>query len=302
MGYIHIESLYKCPQFFENYKEIYALEKIHGTSTWIIFQKNRNLLFHSGGENGDNFKALFDIKNLEEKFLSISSQYKWPYIKIHGEAYGGKQQGMSKTYGSKLKFIGFEVFVIDESNKEKFLDVPDAEQVFKDLSLEFVSYVKGPNTFQWIEEQAAKESIQAIRNGIGEGKSCEGIVVKPLTDSYFKDGKRAICKHKNADFWEIKSRRPLGEQIKILENTLQIVEEWLTINRFEHVIDRVLQTKEQKSLQIKDIKIFLELIIEDIKRESENEIVWSDNVNKAIRKKAGEMFRNHICNLKFEPK
>ena len=64
------------------------------------------------------------------------------------------------------------------------------------------------------------------------------------------NGKRAICKNKNAEFWKIKTRDPLGEKLKV-------VEDWVTEQRFEHVKDRVLQQKENKVLEKNDLKIFL---------------------------------------------
>jgi len=277
------------------FKEVYAMEKIHGTSTWITFKFGRKMAFHSGGENYENFKALFDETLLETNLSKIASENNWVSIKIHGEAYGGKQQRMSKTYGTKLKFIVFDIFVTstDKQIPAKYLDVPDAEKLALELGLEFVSYVKGSNTPVWIEEQSAVESIQAIRNGAGSGKLREGVVVRPITEALFPDSKRAIAKHKNAEFWEITTRRPLGERAKVIAETNQIVDEWVTENRVNHVIDRVLQSKEKKELEISDIKNFLELMVEDVKRESEGEVVWADAVTKGIRRKAGKMFKAH---------
>lgn len=293
MGFMHIIPLYKYPNFFKLYDLIYAMEKIHGTSTWITYEANCDYLkYHSGGETGERFKSLFDDQYLKTELEKLSKENKWRKIKIHGECYGNKNQAMSKTYGEELKFIVFDVNV-----NGNFLDIPKAEQIAKNLGMEFVDYVIGPNTPDWIEEQSNRFSVQAEKNGCGNDKHREGVVVRPLIESTFEDGKRAIAKHKNAFFWEITTRRPLGERVKILENDLEIVEEWVTLERFKHVTDRVLQDKEDKTIVLSDIKKFIELMVEDVKREGEGEIVWSLLVEKGIKKKTGIMFKNEFKHL-----
>ena len=187
--------------------------------------------------------------------------------------------------------IVFDVYF--ESNEGKgFINVPDAERIAQSLNLEFVHYIKGPNTPEWIESQSNSESVQAIRNGVGPGKNREGVVVRPLVESKFPNGKRIILKHKNAEFWEIKTRRPLGEKLKIVDNINEIVNDWVTDERYEHVKDRVLQQKANKTLEAKDVKLFLDLMVEDVQRESEGEVVWSNDLIRSIRQVAAAMFKN----------
>ncbi|ANB50967.1 hypothetical protein [Powai lake megavirus] len=302
MGYMHIESLYKCPQFFELFPQVYCMEKIHGTSTWIYFDPKQPIKFHSGGENSIAFRNIFDEFFLTNKLLQIASDNNWSLIKIHGEGYGGKQQGMSKTYGDMLKFIVFDIYVesTDPSIAPKFLNVPDAEKMASELNLEFVHYVCIDNNPKLIEQESDSMSIQAIRNGLGSDKAREGVVIKPLVESIMPNGKRAIMKHKNADFWEIKSRRPLGERLQVVESINEIIEDWVTEQRFNHVIDRVLQNKVVKVLEISDIKILLNLMVEDVKRESEGEVVWSEELVKAIRKKTAIMFKDNASHLNLK--
>ncbi|SOB74101.1 hypothetical protein BQ9231_00218 [Cedratvirus lausannensis] len=289
MGYMHIASLYRLPEFFELFPEVYAMEKIHGTSTWLRFEHG-SLYRHSGGEESFAFSSLFDRDFLVGELTKLSTENNWSLIKVHGEAYGGKQQGMKETYGSKLKFIVFDICVEDRQGK-RFLSVPEAESIAQRLGLEFVHYVKLENKPEIIEAEADKESIQAIRNGMGPGKEREGIVVRPLQECCLPGGKRAIAKHKNANFWEIRSRRPLGERLQVVSNINSIVEDWVTENRFTHVMDRVVREREDKSVTIKDIKVFLDLMVEDVQRESEGEVVWTDALVRAIRQKAAIMFR-----------
>lgn len=293
MGYMHIDSLYKCPKFFELFAEVYAMEKIHGTSAWVYYDATTSTIkFHPGGEIYDHFKALFDEEFVKKQLDHICATNKWNLVRIHGEAYGGKQQRMSHTYGPNLKFIVFDVYF--ESNEQKgYINVPEAESIAKLLNLEFVYYVRGSNNPEWIETQSNEESKQSIRNGMGPGKNREGVVVKPVIESNMPNGKRAIFKHKNAEFWEIKTRRPLGEKLKVVDQTNEIVNDWVTEQRYEHVKDRVLQQKTNKILDAKDIKLFLDLMVEDVKRESEGEVVWSDELTRSIRQKTAIMFKNN---------
>ena len=296
MGYMHIQPLYKCPKFHQLFKEIFVMEKIHGTSTWIQFKSDMHTIqFHSGGEKGAHFEALFDRKKITEKFEEICSQKNWTTVRIHGEAYGGKQQKMSATYGPHLKFIVFEVCV-----DVTFLDVPDVEKIATDFGLEFVHYDRCENSPELIEHYSNLESVQAVRNGMGHGKPREGVVIRPIKESIMPDGKRAIFKHKNAEFWEIKTRRPLGEKLLVSSKTDEIVEDWVTPNRFEHVKDRVLQQKEDKSFVKTDIKLFLELMVEDVQRESEGEVVWSEDLVKKIRQKTAFMFKSQNSSLNMK--
>ena len=119
MGFISIDNLYKNNKIMQ-FKEIYALEKVDGTTSWIQWS-NGCLSFHAGGAPRDKFIELFDEQRLTDIFKSME----YPndlIVRIHGEAYGGKIQAMSKTYGKDLHFIGFEVRIGD-----KWLDVVKAE-------------------------------------------------------------------------------------------------------------------------------------------------------------------------------
>ena len=96
MGYRHIDNLYK-DQTTLMFKEVYALEKLHGTSAHVSF-KDGNLHFFSGGEKHENFLKVFDQELLLQKFQELGH----PEVVVFGEAYCGKQQGMSATYVKEL--------------------------------------------------------------------------------------------------------------------------------------------------------------------------------------------------------
>ena len=270
MGYMHIENLYK-NQDILLFKECYALEKIHGTSAHISWHPtDRTIKYFSGGEIHEKFVALFDNDVLYDLLV-----VDFPNIDIivYGEAYGGKQQGMSHTYGKDLKFIVFDVKVGDS-----FVDVPNAHQIAEKLGLDFVYYTKIPTDMKYIDAERDNPSVQAVRNGVGEDKVREGVVLRPLMELTKNNGVRVICKHKGEKFGERKSQPKVDTNgLEILSDARKVADEWVTAMRLEHVLD-----KHPDLTDMEHTSKVIEAVQEDIKREGEGEIEWSKEVAKQI--------------------
>lgn len=284
MGYLHIDNLYK-NQTILIFKECYALEKIHGTSAHISWNaKEQKVKFFSGGESYERFVSLFDVGFLQSKFSEL---FGTSNAIIFGEAYGGKQQGMSATYGKELKFIGFDAKV-----GELWLNVPSAESICKSLNIEFVDYVKVSTDLTSLDAERDKDSIQAVRNGCGEGKIREGVVLKPLIEFTTNNGGRVIAKHKRDEFKETKTPREVRpEEFKVMEDAKSIAEEWITENRLNHVLDKLPQ-----GINVESIKLVIDAMVEDIYREARGEIVESREVTKCIGSKTAVMFKRKLQN------
>ena len=301
MGYLHISNLYK-EQLILLFKECYALEKIHGTSAHITFSQPppvsketdyheytnvyppRQLTFFSGGESYNNFVSLFDkdalMKALTELGLDPDKN-----LTIYGEAYGGSQQGMSKTYGPKLKFAVFDIQI-----GNCWLSVPDANELTKKLGLEFVDYTKVFTDLAALDAERDKPSVQAMRNGIVEPKKREGVVLRPLIEVTLNNGERLICKHKGDDFKETTTARPVVDPAKmaVLEDANAVANEWVTATRLEHVLDKLPGHCMEKMREI------IAAMTEDVLREGKGEIVESDAVKKSIGKKTVDMYKNYL--------
>jgi hypothetical protein len=282
MGYMHIDNLYKNQEILM-FKECYAMEKIHGTSAHVSYkiQDGKPMVsFFSGGENHQNFVALFDQDELKEKFKEIGAVS----VTVYGEAYGGKQQKMSDTYGKALKFIAFDVKIDDN-----WLAVPQAEDVARQLGIEFVDYVKVSTDLKDLDEQRDRPSEQAIRNGCGNDKKREGVVLRPLVEMTKNNGKRILCKHKGDDFKETKTPREVSpEQLKVLSDAKEIAEEWVTPMRITHVLDKIQDPGMEKMKEI------ISAMIEDVQREGEGEIEWSKPVSKAIARATAVGVKAHF--------
>ena len=63
-AYLSIENLYR-PKAQEIllFKELYALEKVHGTSAHVAWKENK-VVYYPGGESLTKFKSLFDEEDL----------------------------------------------------------------------------------------------------------------------------------------------------------------------------------------------------------------------------------------------
>lgn len=279
MGYLSIDNLYKNTDILL-FKECYALEKIHGTSAHIAF-KDKLITFFSGGEKHEKFIKLFDAS----KLLDIYNEKFIDEVTLYGEAYGGSQQGMSGTYGQELKFIVFDVKI-----GYSWLSVPDAEEVTKSFGLEFVSYEKINTYLTAIDFERNLPSEQAKRNGIKEPKIKEGIVLRPLIEVKKNNGERIICKHKNDEFRETKTPRIVSDKkLKILSDTQKIANEWVTLERLKHVLDKL-----PPETSIESTGLVIKSMIKDIYREAKGEIVESALLQKTIGRTTALLFKKYL--------
>lgn len=281
MGYLHIDNLYK-DQTIMIFKECYALEKIHGTSAHIRWDSEEKAIgFFSGGEKHNNFVAIFDNHELEGKF---SEAFPTTNAVIYGEAYGGKQQGMSDTYGKELKFIAFDVKV-----DKLWLDVENASRLCASFGIEFVDFVKVSTDIESINAERDRPSAQAVRNGCGD-KPREGIVLRPLIEFTKNNGNRIIAKHKSDNFRETKTPRKVNpETMQVIANAKAIAEEWVTEMRLTHVLDKL-----PSDIGMENVKEVIQAMTEDVFREGKGEIVESREAAKFIGSKTAQMFKKRL--------
>lgn len=288
MGYLHIQNLYKDPTVML-FKELYALEKIHGTSAHISYDPATfELKYFSGGESYERFVSLFDGLELRDRFakMALPADKK---IVVYGEAYGGKQQGMSHTYGTTLKFIVFDVEI-----GECWLDVPTAETIAQALGLEFVHYAKVNTDLPALDAERDASSVQAVRNGIAEPKPREGVVLRPLKEMTLNNGNRVIAKHKGVAFAETASPRPVeADPTKLaqLAEADAIANEWVTPMRLQHVLDKI------PGHDMSKMRDILNAMVEDVTREGAGEIDWTKDpkgINKSITRRTSVLYKEYL--------
>ena len=288
MGYRKISNLYKNREILL-FKQAYALEKIHGTSAHVKYLgKKDELRFFSGGANHENFINLFNEEDLLSKFSTNKLEHgNDENITIYGEAYGGKLQGMSHTYGKELRFIAFEVLI----GEDNWLDVIRANRFVEKLELEFVHYDLIDISEDNINTAMMADSVQAVRNGMGAGHMREGIVLRPTVELYHFNGGRIIAKHKRPEFAEREHTPRLidPEKLKVLEDAKDIADEWCVYHRLEHVLQSF-----PEDVNMESMAKIIKAMISDIYIEAKGEIVESKAVAKAIGKKTVKLFREWL--------
>jgi len=319
LGYLHIPRLESDTRILQ-FRHVYATEKIHGTSAHVKWAPNINkevvntpefgdfkLTFFSGGESYDKFVALFDVPALEAKFCEKFDRE----VTIYGEAYGGKQQGMSATYGPNLKFVVFDIQV-----GSSWLDVPKAHDLATSLGFEFVDYSLVPTSVSesyccshdirelWdtygeisaIVVERKKPSTQAKRNGIVEDKLREGIVLRPPFEVTLNNGGRLIAKFKNPEFSERKSNptKFSPEKQAMIADAQNVAFEFVTPMRLEHVINRLISERDDKNYSIKDTKKIIDLMVEDVEREGSGEFTPGPAIRKAIGAQTVKLFKQKL--------
>ena len=287
MGYEHIDNLYNNKEILM-FNQCYALEKIHGTCAHVYFNGKRMVNYSAGGDEHDEFISIFDTDKLKKKFIELFENKK---VTIYGENHGNKQQRMNETYGKKTRFVVFDVKIDD-----CFLNVPNAEDVVNKLGLEFVGYKLINTDLESIDAERDRESVQARRNGIKESKIREGVVLRPLIELTKNNGDRIMCKHKRNEFRETKTPRIVSdEELKVLTDAKMIAEEWVTVERLRHVLDKL-----KCDVSMNNTPQIIRAMIEDVYREAKDEIVQSVATRKAIGKKTAKMLRLHLESLLYE--
>ena len=284
MSYQHIENLYK-NQTILLFKECFVLEKIHGSSAHVAWNDGR-LRFFAGGVSQLAFEALFEHARLKELFSALGH----PKVTVYGEAYGGSQQGMKANYGDKLKFIAFEVLI-----GEAWLNVVNCVDVTQKLGLEFVAWEKVSTDLAVLDAWRDKPSVQAQRSGCGE-KPAEGIVLRPLLEFRDHRGDRIIAKHKRKEFAERASGKDTEvdpARHELLVKAEAIAAEWVTPMRMQHVLDKV-RVKLGREPEIRDTKVVITAMTEDVFREAKREIVESKDAHKAIGGLAAKLFHAEL--------
>jgi len=282
MGYMHIDNLYK-NQDILMYKECYAMEKIHGTSSHLSY-KNGILGYFAGGGSYEIFTKLFNTEDLVTKLKDCISDDR--SVHIYGEFYGGSIQKMSATYGEVQKFVAFEVKIGDT-----WLNVPKAEKFSRDLGLDFVYYKKIPTTLEAINAERDADSEQAIKNGMGAGHKREGVVLRPLEEVTTNNGERIIAKHKRDEFRETATPCNITDKLVRRTEVTAIINEWLTEERLNHIL-----TSGKVEPIIEKLGDIIRFMIEDIYREGKGEVEESKDLEKAIGRETALMFKRRISN------
>lgn len=284
MGYLKIPNLYKQKDILM-FKQAYALEKVHGTSAYIGHDVEKDkLIIYAGGCKYKQFTDIFDLDKILDNFRANAKEHGYKKAIVFGEAFGGKMQGMSKTYGEQLKFIAFEVKI------DKFwLSVPQAEMAATGLGFDFVPYRLINTTEEEINNEMMRDSEVAIRYGMGEGKLREGIVLRPPKELTFNNGERIIAKHKRPEFAERRNTPKFTDpaELKKLDDANAIADEWVTPGRLMNAKSKF----KEEDWVMENMGNIIKYVYEDILVEAGDEIGDDKFLRKAVGKRVVNIFK-----------
>jgi len=293
MGYLHISNLSKDHSILDLFKRVYALEKVHGTSAHVSFESG-SIKFFSGGERYETFVKVFDQEDLARRFNEAFPESP-AKVTVYGEAYGGKMQGMSETYGKKARFVAFDVMINDH-----WLQVEHAKRLVEGLGLDFVAFNLVECTQESLDCERDLPSRIGILNAQRDGditdytfKPAEGIVIRPVIELNYPNGSRIIAKHKRDDFSERKSKKDTesnGDKALVLASAKAVADEFVTLMRLHHVVDH-LKGKLQRDLSPSDIPELIDAMMEDVLREGAGEVEDTKSNRKAIGNATATMFK-----------
>lgn len=286
MSYYPIENLYRPKgQRVLLLRELYALEKVHGTSARVAL-RDGCVHYSPGGEDVQLFRAAFDHDALTSNFLRLGHGV----VEVFGEAYGGPQLGQSGRYGDVLRFIAFDVRIGGH-----WLAVPAMTEVATGLGLEVVPWQRVAADLAVLDALRDAPSEVAKRRGIAKDVQREGIVLRPLIELTANDGERLIAKHKgHMDNERRTLQTALFDPAKaaILSDADAIAEEWVTEARLGHVVAKL-----RAAAVVLDVRACAQVVqamLDDVLREASGEIIASPAAATAIKRRAGEMYRARL--------
>jgi len=241
MGYAKIYNLYQ-DQRILSFAECFAMEKVHGTSAHVRLRDGQ-LQFFSGGVQMAPFQALFDHAALTTALQNEADSLGVKDLTVFGEAFGGKCQGFSHTYGPNLRFVAFDVEVgnAKEDERRTFLSVEDACNLVHRLGLRFVRFARIPTDMARIDAERDRFSHEAEVVGIPD-KHAEGVILRPVKEVRDARGNRICAKHKRPEFTETKTVRTVEQSAERLDAKLKddaLATEWVTDMRMTHELDKL---------------------------------------------------------------
>ena len=278
--------------------EYVVQEKVHGANTSFLcdgetlrFAKRTSML-----EDGEQF---YDYPELLERYrdrvLKLFGDIKAKYpevthISVFGEMFGGLyphdgvktkqkvsliQRGV--CYTPDHEFYGFDIYLFTEEGG-RFLTIDVVNEIFETCGFFYAKTLfrgtlaeclKQPNAFQ--SKIAEWLGLPAIEDNI-----CEGIVIRPVTPMYLRNGSRVLIKSKNERFAERKSAKrrtklfvepvPYSDELKAL---IVEGETYVTENRLANVVSHIGEVHFPKDFG-KVMGLFSKDVLEDFLKEHGN--------------------------------
>ncbi len=260
----------------------YATEKVDGCPAAVRWLDG-HVHLSPGASGTELFRAIFDVQSLTAAFRALAS----PRVVVYGEAYGGRQQGLSARYGRDLRFVAFDVHIGDE-----ILPVPAADALVRlHIGLDHVPWVETSTDLAALNALRDAPSELAARIGMGH-QLREGIVLRPLTEGHASDpGPRVIAKHRGAHTSETRTVREVHVEARVAyQKADDYALEWVTEERLRHVATRV-QAHLGRELTRNDTGHVVASMLRDVRSEApEDEVPTGAEVDKALKRRTAALY------------
>lgn len=169
-------------------------EKVDGTNIRVTY-RDGVLTYHGRSDNSSIPSKL--LNNLVAKFSPMLSVFEEVFGNasacLYGEGHGAGIEKGGGNYGPEQDFVLFDVVVGDW-----WLRRPDVEDVASNFNIEIVP-ILGIGTLS--------DMVDTVRGGLQSAWgdfTAEGIVARPTTELFGRNGERVITKLKHRDFAGIK--------------------------------------------------------------------------------------------------
>lgn len=307
-------------------------EKVHGANTSFLCDGNEVKFAKRTSMLADDEK-FYDYPELleayKDKVINIFARVKNQHqdvvaISVFGEMFGGLyphndvkinrnlthiQKGV--CYTPEHEFYGFDIYLSDGENGW-YLPVDEVNEIFESESFFYAKTLfrgtlaeclKYPNAFQ--SKIAEWLGLPAIEDNI-----CEGIVIRPVTPMYLRNGSRVLIKSKNDRFAEKKSVKkrnklfaepvPYSEELKAL---ISEVDAYVNENRLANVVSHIGEVHVPKDFG-KIMGLFSKDVLEDFLKEHGGDYSALDKseqklLNKELNKLATELVKKVYMNQAY---
>lgn len=285
-------------EYFGFDKQSYIVtSKIHGAnfSFWVTKENNEVIIKcakRSGwieeGEKFFNYKLVLEKyrQHLVELFKYCEDTHDAKSVVLFGELFGGNiQSGM--CYPLEQDFVAFDLH-IDEKPVNKVV----SRALISDFKIQTVPFIGIYESLQdalMVNESHTSLLMRECFDGKEEHEEEEGIVIEPITPTWFPNGSRVYFKKKTKRFLEKggnKINKPKEELPKELESVLLTSFEYITEPRFNAVCSKI------GEVGIKDIGKVMGLMTKDILED-----MCRDEVSTPDNKKFMKLLQTEVMNF-----
>lgn len=299
-------------------------EKVHGANTSFLCDGNEVKFAKRTSMLADDEK-FYDYPELleayKDKVLNLFARVRLQHsevvtISVFGEMFGGLyphndvkinrkltliQKGV--CYTPEHEFYGFDIYLSDGENGW-YLPVDEVNEIFEAEGFFYAKTLfrgtlaeclKYPNAFpskisEWLGLPAIEDNI------------CEGIVIRPVTPMYLRNGSRVLIKSKNERFAEKKSVKkrnklfaepvPYSDELKALVAEVDV---YVTENRLTNVVSHIGEVHVPKDFG-KIMGLFAKDVFEDFLKEHSGDYSALDKseqklLNKELNKLSTELVK-----------